>query len=120
MPVPRTSRTIAEYRILQADGAPLPGWLERLSNETLMGERPANIDTISLKVVIIYSDGTSETKSVASETMSGEIKPIAEIRAEQVLPFTHQFSSAPSVPAEAIDDLAALLAPGIKALDAAE
>ncbi|MEQ1714160.1 MAG: Ig-like domain-containing protein, partial [Hyphomicrobium sp.] len=34
--------TVVDYRVMQADGRPLPVWLDRVGPQVLMGERPAN------------------------------------------------------------------------------
>jgi hypothetical protein len=103
------NRKIVEYRIMQANGAPLPGWLERMDNSVLIGERPANVDRIGLRITIIYSDGSSESRSVLIETTSGEIKPIEQKRTDRVLPFFEQFASVTPFNDDDVEGLGALL-----------
>ena len=73
---------IVEYRVMQADGRPLPGWLDRAGPQVLIGERPADVEVIKLRVIAILSDGTSIERDVVIQANSGEIKPLNEKRAE--------------------------------------
>ena len=82
---------IIDYRVMQANGAPLPNWLERAGDDLLIGRRPADTDQITLKIIVIYVDGTSEEKSVAVSSASGEIRPIAGPRSVEVPTFADQF-----------------------------
>ena len=105
------SRGVAEYRMMQANGEPLPGWLERIGAGVLMGERPADLETLELKLTVIYSDGSYETKGVAIETISGEIKPLLVKEAAMPLPFQAQFAVSAPLTEDAGRELARLLYP---------
>ena len=69
--------TVVDYRVMQADGRPLPVWLDRVGSQVLMGERPANSEVVSLRVVAILSDGSTIERNVLIQTTSGEIQPLA-------------------------------------------
>ena len=81
---------VIEYRVMQADGRPLPGWLDRAGAQVLIGERPVDVEEIKLRVIAILSDGTTIERSVVIQTMSGEIKPLEDKRANVVPLFTDQ------------------------------
>ena len=88
------SKQVAEYRVMQADGKPLPSWLDRAGPDVLIGRRPADLDFVSLRVTVLFTDGTSESKEVRIETMSGEIKPLALLRSGEAAPlFPAQFAA---------------------------
>ena len=67
---------VVEYKVLQANGQPLPGWLDRAGSQVLIGERPVDVEAIRLRVIAVLSDGTTVERDVEIQTMSGEIKPI--------------------------------------------
>jgi hypothetical protein len=87
------AREVMEHRIVQANGEPLPGWLERPSDGLLVGQRPANLDQLTLRITVLYTDGTFETKEVRIDTHSGEIEPMQAKRGASLpVPFTEQFA----------------------------
>ena len=104
-----SGRRVTEYRFLQADGAPLPGWLDRAGGGLLIGQRPANLDHVDLRVIVIYDDGTSETKDVRIEATTGEIKPLAGRRADLPAPFLEQFAIARLATDDGVRGLARML-----------
>jgi hypothetical protein len=67
--------SVIDYRVMQADGRPLPTWLDR-NGKTLTGHRPADSETLKLKVIGILSDGTTIERDVVIQTISGEIQPL--------------------------------------------
>ncbi len=75
----------------------------------LIGERPANIDRIRLRITVVYSDGSSESKDVMIETMSGEIKPSFQKRADHAVPFFEQFTSNKPLNDDDIEGLGSML-----------
>lgn len=103
-------RAVQEYRFTQANGQPLPGWLDRAGASLLIGQRPANIESIDLRVTVIYTDGTFEEKAVRIETMSGDIKPVALQRGASLgRPIWEQFAVIERVTEEGTRELAELL-----------
>ena len=104
-------KRVAEYRVLQANGAPIPGWLDRVGSDLLIGQRPADVDAISLKIIVIYADGSFETKTVRIETMSGEINPMPEQRRAEALPFLQQFAARDQLAGEDWEEVAKALEP---------
>ncbi|HRD78057.1 MAG TPA: Ig-like domain-containing protein, partial [Hyphomicrobiaceae bacterium] len=84
-------KRIVDYRVMRADGGPMPGWLDRIGLDLLIGQRPADVDRIALRIIIIFGDGTTELKDVEIDTMSGEIKTLGPgKRADVRLPFMDQ------------------------------
>ena len=104
------TESILEYRINQANGQPLPGWLERVGNGRLIGVRPANVEHVDLKVTIIYTDGSFEEIAVEIDTATGHIKPLELQRdARAVRPFSEQFALREFATEDDIADLAQML-----------
>ncbi|MBX9926717.1 MAG: cadherin-like domain-containing protein, partial [Hyphomicrobiaceae bacterium] len=88
-----SEKRVVDYRVLRADGGPAPAWLDRVGPNLLVGQRPADVEQIGLRVIVVFSDGTTEAKSVSIETMSGEIKPLlVGDRADIRLPFMEQLA----------------------------
>jgi hypothetical protein len=107
-----TGKQIVDYRVLGSDGGPQPGWLDRVGTNFLIGQRPADVDRIGLRVIVVYVDGSSEVKDVQIETMSGEIKTF-ELgkRADVRLPFMDQLAAGTRFSERSLDDLARVLEP---------
>jgi len=106
------SRTVIAYSILQADGERLPGWLSRAAPDMLIGERPADVTSIALRIKVIYSDGTIETKTLEIDTHTGAMKLLPDKGALNVVPFHKQFSVLTEADDATIDALAELLKAG--------
>ncbi|MGI9422698.1 MAG: cadherin-like domain-containing protein, partial [Hyphomicrobiaceae bacterium] len=105
----QAERKVVEFRVTQADGRPLPQWLDRIDRGTLMGERPADLEQVGLRVTVVYNDGTNDTRTVEIQTHSGEIQPVLEQRAPHAPKlFDDQFNPT-EIPAdgslEALSDL---------------
>ncbi len=64
-----------EYRVLQADGRPLPDWLERAGKDIVVGDMPVDLDEIRLKIVAILADGSSTERNIIVDLSTGEIRP---------------------------------------------
>ena len=77
---------VVEYRVMQADGRPLPSWLDRAGTNVLMGERPVDAEEIELHVIAVMSDGTTIERDVVIQTNSGEIQPLKETKRTDVIP----------------------------------
>jgi hypothetical protein len=99
-----------EYRVQRADGSPLPPWLSQIGSNLVMGQCPPGMDRVSLRVIGIYKDGSSNVTDIEIDTVSGEIKPLPPgRRSDHALPFSHQFAQRPKLIQHDIDALAALL-----------
>jgi VCBS repeat-containing protein len=70
------SADVAEYRVMQANGKPLPQWLGRLGKDMVAGRWPASTDTVELRVTAILTDGSIISRDVSIQTNTGEIKEI--------------------------------------------
>ncbi len=67
--------SVVEYKVVQANGKPLPAWLDRAGPSVLIGERPVDVEAIRLRIIALLSDGTTVERDVEIQTVSGEIKP---------------------------------------------
>ncbi len=90
-----SNRQVQEYRILQADGRPLPGWLERLGDDVLIGKHPADLDHVGLRITALYSDGSTETRMVSIATASGAPQALATTQ-PQAAPFEAELQAVKS------------------------
>jgi VCBS repeat-containing protein len=77
---------VVEYRVMQADGRPLPGWLDRAGANVLIGERPVDVEEIKLHVIAVMSDGSTIERDVVIQTNSGEIQPLKDTKRTDVMP----------------------------------
>ena len=68
--------SVVDYKVLSADGSPMPSWLDPVHKDLIIGRRPADVEELLLRVMVIYADGRSETRGIQIETVSGEIKPM--------------------------------------------
>ena len=104
------SKSIVEYRIAQANGRPLPGWLDRAGKGLLVGLRPADIANVELKVTVMFSDGTFEEVAARIDVVSGKIQTL-ELQRDAFLgrPFSDQFALKDVATEEDISDLAEML-----------
>jgi large repetitive protein len=101
---------VVDYRVMQADGRPLPAWLNR-AGQTLQGHRPADTETLQLKVIGILSDGTTIERDVVIQTISGEIQPLAGAKRAELAPtFSDQLRTFAEAPDVAFDRLQLALA----------
>ena len=86
--------TVVEYRVMQADGRPLPGWLDNSGQNVLMGEHPVDVEVIKLRVIAIMSDGATIERDVVIQTNSGEIQPLKETKRSDATPlFSDQLTT---------------------------
>jgi hypothetical protein len=101
---------LVEYRVLQADGKPLPGWLSRADDGVLMGEHPANVEVLELKVIAIRGDGSTIVREVRIDTNTGEILPLDRVqRSEAPLMFGDQLRAQAMLSEHEIGNLARAL-----------
>ena len=101
---------IVEYRVTQANGKPLPSWLDRAGRDLVVGKWPVSIDTVDLNVTAILSDGSTISRQVRIQTNSGEIQPI-EMQKSGALPrtFSDELRMHASLPRGDMSRLAAAL-----------
>lgn len=84
---------VTEYRVMRADGQPLPDWLNRAGTDVLLGQRPADVAAVELRIVGILSDGTTIERGVTIQTSTGEIKPLNDRGANATPLFTEQLQA---------------------------
>ncbi len=105
-----SGKRIIDFRVMRSDGGPMPGWLDRAGGDFLIGQRPAHLDSVGLRIIVIYSDGTSEAKDIEIEMKSGEIKELAPGKRSDVrLPFIEQLAARNFATNHDLDDLAEML-----------
>ncbi|MEO1710889.1 MAG: hypothetical protein AAFR70_11535, partial [Pseudomonadota bacterium] len=72
--------------------------------------KPADVDEINLGVRVVFSDGTSEIRNFQVQTETGEIQPVANLRAEaQPRVLQDQLTTNPALTDEAREGLAGAL-----------
>jgi hypothetical protein len=76
-----TTKSVQEYRVSQANGQPLPSWLDRAGESLVIAQRSVNVDHVDLSVTVIYTVGSFEKKIVQIDTMLGDVK-LLEPRSE--------------------------------------
>ena len=103
-------KSVVEFRFLQANGRPLPSWLNEASDGFLIGERPSDVERLELRVIAVLEDGTVIEKDVVIDTMAGEIKPLETGRRTELPPmFYDQFEIRPKLTETEIETLARVL-----------
>jgi len=105
-----TTKSVQEYRVSQANGQPLPSWLDRAGESLVIGQRSVNVDHVDLSVTVIYTDGSFEEKAVQIDTMSGDVK-LLEPRSEANVGrgFSEQFAVKSPATEKEVTDLAEIL-----------
>ncbi len=101
-----------EYRITQANGRPLPAWIDRVGQNLLIAQRPVDVDKVTLRVVAVMPDGRPVVREVEIQGSTGEIQPLQKDRRSDLLapkPFLQNFAQAPTYDAADIEDLARTL-----------
>ena len=73
---------IKDYIVRTRDGQAIPGWLERPQADLLQGRVPSDVEVLELLVEAHLSDGRILSQPVRVWTMTGEIKPLPDNRAE--------------------------------------
>ena len=104
------ARSVQEFRFSLANGSPLPNWLDRAGPDLLLGQRPANVDFVEIRVTIIFTDGSFEEKYFRIEAISGDIKPLTSQRQGGIPPsFADQFASFATFDAQDVELLGSIL-----------
>ncbi len=105
-----SGQAITEFRFVQANGKPLPSWLDEASDGFLIGERPVNVERIEIRVIAVLEDGTTIEKDVVIDTVAGDVKPLASSqRTELPAMFSKQFAAATKLNGAEVEALARVL-----------
>jgi len=64
----------------------VPPWLGRAGPDLLIGERPADLETIELRIEGICSDGSRVVQDVHIDVTTGEIKPLKPLQHGEAAP----------------------------------
>lgn len=67
---------IKDYRASGVASEELPAWLDDTGEGLLIGKRPADLDSVSLRLSINYTDGRHEHKDIEINPVTGEVKPL--------------------------------------------
>ncbi len=103
-------KAVVEYRITQANGQPLPGWFNKAGDSLYLGERPADVDTLQLRLIVFYEDGTSDSRAIEIHAQSGEMKPLPDNQAALTpKTFDRQFNPTEVPHEDGVEDLADML-----------
>ncbi|MFM1813783.1 MAG: hypothetical protein RLZ98_478, partial [Pseudomonadota bacterium] len=70
------SRRIVDYKVLQADGRPLPVWVNQANPGLLLAEPPAEGGAIEVLIAAIHADGTITERAVIIQLSTGEVQSI--------------------------------------------
>ncbi len=81
---------VVDYSVTQADGRALPQWLERPSNDMLQGRWSPNMEALDLRVRATLSDGRVINQDMRINFKTGEVKTLAQKRADHVPMFNEQ------------------------------
>lgn len=102
---------IAEIRYSLANGEPLPGWLDWIGENFLLGKRPADLEQLKLSFTVILTDSTFESHDVRIEAISGEVGSLGCAGKQGGVPtFGEQFASVTRPDDQAIEELGRFLA----------
>ncbi|MEO1264605.1 MAG: cadherin-like domain-containing protein, partial [Pseudomonadota bacterium] len=103
-------RKVTGVRFQSPGGGALPAWLDQAGPRVLMGERPADLETFDLGIIVEFDDGTSETRAFRIQGESGEIQNLPERRSEMRAPlFMEQFNPTYALTEGQIEELGRLL-----------
>ncbi|MFO1170036.1 MAG: Ig-like domain-containing protein [Hyphomicrobiaceae bacterium] len=85
---------VADIRFTLADGAPLPAWLDRIGDGVLIGRPPTDLEQLTLRVTVVFADGSFESYDVRIETRSGEVGLLSRLHKTGAVPtFGQQFAT---------------------------
>jgi hypothetical protein len=65
---------IVGYSAVQADGRPLPAWIERPVTGVLLGKVPSDGEDLELKITAHRADGTSVTRAITIQLGTGDVQ----------------------------------------------
>ena len=103
---------IVDYRLLQANGRPLPGWLDRSARDTFFGTIPPDVREVSLKIVAILNDGRTIERDIRIDLETGEASQVrAAAPAGRPPLFQENFVPPPVLPDADLDALGEALRP---------
>ena len=86
--------SVSGYKVMLADGRPLPEWMSVSEKGLLLGEVPADSSPISLKIMALHPDGTVTTRFVTIYTATGEVKPYELAMKDHAVQFSQQLQNA--------------------------
>ena len=67
-----------EVRFMQSDGNALPAWLERAGPTGLIGKVPPNVDSVSVRAVVVERDGSQVQHYFEIDLRTGQISELPQ------------------------------------------
>jgi hypothetical protein len=67
------SQKIVDYRIMQGNGEPLPSWISKIGSDLLIGTPATDLETLVLRIKVLFSDGSYETRTIEINIKTGEV-----------------------------------------------
>ena len=74
----KSDHHIVNYSILQADGRPLPNWINQAGNGLLLVEPPANGGEIDLMIIAEHANGSTTIKAVTIQLETGQVNHLQQ------------------------------------------
>jgi len=69
-------KEVTGYRVLEANGRPLPAWVKQADGGLLLAEVPAGAETLDLRISALMADGEVIERSVSVTLKSGEVSQL--------------------------------------------
>ncbi len=100
-----------EWKLQTLDGHPMPDWLAFVGKSSVYGQRPADVETIDLRVIGILPDGTIVTHEFRLQAITGEMQPLSIGKSGLLAPktFLEQLKLDAMINSESLHGLANLL-----------
>ena len=93
-----------------ADGRPVPEWISVDPQGLILVERPADIEEHNLRITALLDDGSSITRAVEIQAISGEIQPGEAEDPERAALFSEQIGAASTIYDSGAEELGRALA----------
>jgi hypothetical protein len=58
---------------MQGNGEPLPSWISKIGSDLLIGTPATDLETLVLRIKVLFSDGTYETRTIEINIKTGEV-----------------------------------------------
>ena len=65
---------VQDYKVLRADGRPLPGWVEVADNANILVRAPVADGTLDLRIIATLSDGSTIERGVTLHLADGQVE----------------------------------------------
>ena len=72
-----SSGSVEAYTVLQADGRPLPGWVQSADDGLLLVQAPMSGGEIDLRIIATLADGSTIERGVSLDLTNGSVEELA-------------------------------------------